>query len=352
MSLSSKRKVFNLLKPNALKSGACIGIATPSMPGNVILKSKFLKGISFLEKQGFKIKLGDLTASFLSQGYRSGSIADRAKEFNDLYKDTEVSAIIFSIGGSNSASILPYIDYDYIRKYPKIISGYSDITSIHAALNTNCGLCTFYGPAIIPSFGTHPRPDKFTFENFLIQTGFKGAFKSYSFPTPEKYTDQFIDATKPLWTSVKRNFKKNKGWQVLRAGKAKGKMFGYNLNALLSLAGTAYFPSLDGAILCLEQMNTSMANEEKQLTQLKQMGIFDGIKGLIISKPENFSGDSDLSYEDLITEIIPTKTKFPIILNFDCGHTHPMLTIAQGVTCELVAGKNVQLTQMECGFAV
>jgi muramoyltetrapeptide carboxypeptidase LdcA involved in peptidoglycan recycling len=341
-----------LLKPDPLKAGACIGVATPSMPGNVLLKSKFLKGLSFLEKQGFRIKLGELTASFSSQGYRSGSVSDRAKEFNDLYRDPEISAIIFSIGGSNSASILPYIDYDYIRKHPKIISGYSDITSIHAALNKECGLCTFYGPAIIPSFGTHPRPDKFTFDNFLIQTGFKGTFKSYSFPFPGKYTDQFIDATKPSWTSVKRIFKKNSGWKVVRPGKAKGRIYCYNLNTLLSLAGTAYFPSLDGVILCLEQMNTSMANEEKQLTQLKQMGIFDKIKALIISKPENFDGDSVITYQELIAEIIPAKTKFPVILNFDCGHTHPMLTIAQGVNCELLAADRVQLIQKECGFLI
>jgi muramoyltetrapeptide carboxypeptidase len=83
-----------------------------------------------------------------------------------------------------------------------------------------------------------------------------------------------------------------------------------------------------------------------------QMGIFDGLKGLLISKPENFEGNSDISYQELIAEIIPTKTKFPIVLNFDCGHTHPMLTIAQGVNCELLAGDRVQLIQKECGFVV
>ncbi len=353
MSRFSRRKTRKLLKPAALRRGACIGVATPSFPGNVILESKFLKGIEFLKTQGFTIKLGSLTESFVSQGYRTGTNSERAQEFNDLYKDPEVAAIIFSIGGSNSASILPHLDYDYIREFPKIISGYSDITSIHAALNSECDLCTFYGPAIIPSFGNHPRPDKFTYENFLIQTGFRGTFKDYSFPYPERYSDHFIDARDKKWASIKRTFKSNTGWKILRPGNSKGRIYSYNLNALVSLAGTSYFPNLEGAILCLEQMNTSMANEEKQLTQLKLMGVFDIIKGLLISKPENFDmNDSTITYSDLIHEIVPAKSKFPIIINFDCGHTHPMLTIAQGVKCELTAHERVSLIQRECGFVL
>jgi muramoyltetrapeptide carboxypeptidase len=351
MSRSSRRKVPSLLKPPALKHGASIGVATPSFPGNVVLKSKFLKGISFLEQQGFNIKLGGLTSSFASQGYRNGTQIERAQEFNELYKDPSISAIIFSIGGSNSSGILPYLDYDYIKAFPKILSGYSDITSIHAALNKECNLCTFYGPAIIPSFGTHPVPDEFTSENFFIQCGLNGPFDIYSFPCPEEFTDQFIDAGSPNWTSQKRIFRRNTGWLALRKGIAKGRVYSYNLNTLLTLAGTRYFPDLENSILCLEQMNTSMANEERQLTQLKLLGVFDVIAGLVISKPERFDAStSTFSYPELINEIIPAKSNFPVVLNFDCGHTHPMLTIAQGVKCELQAGDSVRLIQKECGF--
>jgi muramoyltetrapeptide carboxypeptidase len=352
MSPSSKRTINHLLKPKPLQPGACIGIATPSFPGHIILQNKFEKGVNFLKAKGFKIKLGQLTASSASQGYRTGSAAERANEFNSLYKDPEVDAVIFSIGGANSSSLLPYLDYDFIKANPKIVCGYSDVTSIHAALNSLCGLCTFYGPAIIPSFGNHPEPDTFTFENFLIQTGYHGPFETYEFPCPSQYSDHFIDATQANWTSVKRIFKKNEGWKTLRKGRVTGQLFSYNLNTLVTLAGTPYFPALQQSILCIEQMNTNMANEERTLTQLLQTGVFDKIQGLIISKPEKFDfTHANIRIEELLTELLPSASNFPVVLNFDCGHTHPMLTIAQGVQCTLSAFDSVSLIQHECGFS-
>jgi muramoyltetrapeptide carboxypeptidase len=350
MSRSSKKS--KLIKPKALKPGDCFGIVTPSFPGNVVLKSKFDKGICFLEAQGFRVKLGELTKAELSQGYRTGTAEQRATEFNALYQDDEVDALVFTIGGNNSSSLLPHLDYQYISNHPKIVSGFSDVTSIHAALLSQCNLTTFYGPALIPSFGTHPKPDSFTWENFLIQTGYHGRFKTYTFPCPPKYTNQFIDARDENWTKKKRMFKKNPGWKIIRAGKTRAPIYSFNLNTLVSLAGTPYFPDLRNSILCLEQMNTSMAQEERQFMQLKLMGVLDEISGLIISKPENFDdNNSSISYPELILELLPHKTKYPVIFNFDCGHTHPMLTIAQGVICELNADSDVRLVQQECGFA-
>lgn len=95
-----------------------------------------------------------------------------------------------------------------------------------------------------------------------------------------------------------------------------------------------------------------MANEERSLTQLLQIGVFEKITGLIISKPEKFeAANSGMSFENLLLELLPPTVDFPVVLNFDCGHTHPMLTIAQGVQCTLSAFESVSITQHECGFA-
>ncbi|MGL5889507.1 MAG: hypothetical protein ACRC3B_06460, partial [Bacteroidia bacterium] len=212
-------------------------------------------------------------------------------------------------------------------------------------------LSTFYGPAIVPSFGTHPKPDKFTWDNFLIQTGYHGSFRKYAFPCPAKYTNQFIDARNPDWTSVKRQFKKNEGWKIIRSGTAKARIYSFNLSTLVSLAGTPYFPDLRNSILCLEQMNTSFAQEERQYTQLKHIGVLDELRGLIISKPENFDeSNSSITFPELLLELLPRKTRYPVVYNFDCGHTHPMHTVAQGVKCVFNAGESVVLEQQECGF--
>lgn len=348
MLQSSKKE--QLLKPPALRPGDCIGICSPSLPGHIFLKSKFDKGIAFLLSQGFRVKIGELTKSAVSQGYRTGTAIQRADEFNQLYQSEDVSAILFTIGGSNSSSLLPYLDYEYISAHPKIISGFSDVTSIHAALNKNCKLVTFYGPALIPSLGTHPKPDRFTWECFLQQTGYHGTFRKYVFPCPPKYTNQFIDARNANWTKIKRSFKKNKGWQALRKGTARGPLFSYNLNTLVSLAGTPYFPDLRNAILCLEQMNTSMAQEERQYTQLRLMGVLNEISGLIISKPEHFDDtNSTISFPELLLEILPSRTRYPVAYNFDCGHTHPMLTIPQGIKALFSVTESVALEQLACG---
>jgi muramoyltetrapeptide carboxypeptidase LdcA involved in peptidoglycan recycling len=262
-----------------------------------------------------------------------------------------VSCILFSIGGSNSSSILPYIDYEYIRQHPKIVCGYSDATAIHCALQKKARLCTFYGPALIPSFGEFPMPHDVTVASWEIQVGLRGNNESYFFSQPETFSDHFIDATKPGWKKIEREFRRNDGWKALRRGAVTAPIFAYNLNTLLALAGTEYFPELKGCILCIEQMDTDMAKEERQLNQLKLMGVLDELEGLIISKPEKFlSLNATFSYDELVLEILEgTQKQFPIVTNFDCGHTHPMLTIVQGVKCKLSVEEEVTLQQMGRG---
>lgn len=342
---------MNLLnKPKRLENGDVIGVITPSFCGNSFLKDKFELGVSFLKQQGFKILLGELTASMQSQGYRAGSILERAEEFNQIYKNPKVKAIITTIGGTCSSSILPFIDYEYIMRYPKIFCGYSDITSIHAALNSRGNLTTFYGPAIIPSFGESPYPIQETLVSWEIQMGIRD-FKEVKYVPPKLYSNHFINARNNNWKTVKREFKKNEGWSIVNKGSIIAPLFAYNLSTLLGLAGTDYFPSLRGKILLIEQMNVNFDTEERLLNQLKLMNVFNEIKGLIISKPENFNNcNAPFIYNDLLKEIIGKRPNYPIITNFDCGHTHPMFTMPEGVDFEFAVGdENIILRQLERG---
>ncbi|MFA0349917.1 LD-carboxypeptidase, partial [Vibrio sp. 10N.222.55.C6] len=91
-----------------------------------------------------------------SEGYRSGSIQARAEELNQLIRDPDVRCIMSTIGGNNSNSLLSYIDYDALRDDPKIIVGYSDATALLLGIYAKTGLVTFYGPALVASFGEFP----------------------------------------------------------------------------------------------------------------------------------------------------------------------------------------------------
>jgi muramoyltetrapeptide carboxypeptidase len=102
------------------------------------------------------VKLGSVTARGTHQGYRSASPRDRASEINELFADSNVHALMSTVGGWNTSSVVEHLDYTMTSKNPKVVSGFSDVTSLHCALMTKAGLSTFYGPAVFPSFGEWP----------------------------------------------------------------------------------------------------------------------------------------------------------------------------------------------------
>ncbi len=126
-------------------------------------------------------------------------------------------------------------------------------------------------------------------------------------------------------------------WRVLTPGSANAPILALNLNTMLCLAGTEFFPNLRGRILLIEQMDASLVMEERLLRQLSLMGVFNEIAGLIVSKPEVYdSAGAPFTYDDLIREIVGARD-YPVVTNFDCGHTVPMITIPQGAQVKLVA---------------
>ncbi|MEG2917767.1 MAG: LD-carboxypeptidase, partial [Clostridium sp.] len=111
-----------------LKIGDGIGMFSPSSPITSTVPMRYKRGKEFLESKGFNIVEGLLTGK--SDYYRSGSIKERAEELNELIRNPKVRCIMSTIGGMNSNSILPYIDYEAFKRDPKIIIGYSDVTAI------------------------------------------------------------------------------------------------------------------------------------------------------------------------------------------------------------------------------
>ena len=134
-----------------LKSGDTIGIFSPSAPATATAKQRYIRGKEFLQSKGFQIIEGTLTEK--KHGYRSGTPKERAEELNLLLRDSSIKMVMSSIGGTNSNSLLPYIDYEAFKNNPKIIVGYSDTTAILLALYAKTNIPTYYGPALIPSFG-------------------------------------------------------------------------------------------------------------------------------------------------------------------------------------------------------
>lgn len=328
---------MEIIKPRALKPGDTIGVIAPSTPAHVLFREKHLHGIRVLEDMGFKVKEGKLTSKVTSQGYRTGTPQERAEEFMDLICDTDVSCIISTIGGLNSSSMIPYLDFASIRKHPKIFCGYSDITSLHMAILHYAGVSTFYGPAVMASFGEYPTVVEGTRESFLAAVSADTKYPRELKPFPE-WSGHFRDAKTDAWKIEARQYKKNDGWRVLSEGEAEAPIIVANLSTVLAAAGTDYFPDTRGKLLLLESMSAPFSVEERDFRQLHLMGVFDEITGLIIGKPEFLNAqDAPFTYDELIMEIVGPR-KYPIISNFDCGHTVPMHTIAEMARVRLSAG--------------
>ncbi|MFD1738467.1 S66 peptidase family protein [Bacillus salitolerans] len=322
-----------MLKPNALKNGDTVGIITPSSPAPVLFKERYRRGLTQLEKMGFKIIEGSCSKEI--QAYRSSSIRARAEEINELIYNDDVKAIISTIGGLNSNSLLPYIDYEYLKSSPKVVMGYSDVTALLLGIYAKTGLTTFYGPAIVPSFGEFPEmlpKGKEYFED-IVKLKKRAPF---SLEVPLEWTEERLD-----WNSQIRGkeMSKNEGWITLREGNATGRLIGGNLNTMSGFMGSEFFPILKGAIFFIEDSSKDMAIQERSLSMLKVAGVFDEIAGLIIGKHEHFNDlGSPFSLNELIIEIIGD-TNIPILSNVDIGHTFPSHVFPIGIEVNLDATK-------------
>ncbi|MFK7827217.1 MAG: LD-carboxypeptidase [Oligoflexales bacterium] len=332
---------MGFIKPNKISKGDTLGVFSSSLPAYTLNKEMFELAIKNMERSSFKVKLGFLAKDSISQGYRSGSAQDRAKEFMDLIKDPDVKALISGIGGSNSNSLIPYLDFDEIRRSKKVICGYSDITSLHLAILKFSGLKTLYGPDLFTCFGDHPMGIQDSI-NSLITAITDDSLKPRKIKPFPKWSNHFRDwLTVDEWKDVTREWQENDGWKVLNPGTVDGELVLTNLETLLSSAGTPYFPDLKNKILLIEALSAPWSREERSLRHLQLLQVFEQIKGLIVGKP--FIPDPEgakFSLDDLILEIVGTRD-YPIVMDFDCSHTFPMHTLQQRSKVSIRAtGKN------------
>ncbi|CAH7237417.1 putative carboxypeptidase VC_A0337 [Vibrio chagasii] len=313
-----------MIYPKALNIGDKIGFFSPSSPATVFAPNRFARAKNYLESKGFTLVEGSLTGK--SDGYRSGSIQARAEELNQLIRDPEVRCIMSTIGGNNSNSLLPYIDYESLKKDPKIIIGYSDVTALLLATYTQTGLVTFYGPALVASFGEFPPLVDQTFQSFSELLCESTSQHQYSMPkvwTDIKHDWETQNSAKPVYDNE---------WKFIGKGKVSGRVIGGNLSTMAGIWGSQYMPEiLDGDIFLIEDSLKGIETVERSFAHLLACGVFDKVGAIILGKHELFdnkgTGRTPL---DVLLEVLKGKS-VPILYGFDSCHTHPMLVTALGV---------------------
>ncbi len=327
------------IKPPLLQPGQTLGVVALSTPAKS-LNSEFRMRAYQRLYDLFGLHIVEAKNIDLECGHTAGSIKERVNSLHRFFKQKNIHGIISFWGGFNTHQILEYLDFDLIKKNPKVLLGYSDTTTLLSAINAKTGLITFNGPAVI-TFAKPiiPKETSDCFREILMTKR-----TSLTYPSSKFYSDN------SWWIEDKMEFSKNHGLQVFRKGKAEGQIVGGNIGTLLLLAGTPYWPSMHGKILFVEDDESENPKTlDRFFTQLRQMGVYSQIKGLVVGR---FARSVDLSANDSLHMILQDALrgfKFPVITEFDMGHTDPLLTIPIGARVKIdTAKKSITLLEAGC----
>ena len=263
--------------PKSIKSGDTIGVIAPS---NVILEKDeeyIEKSTKLFEELGYKVKFGKYVREN-PLGYGS-TAKQKVEDINNMFKDQEVKAIICVKGGEDSNSTFDYIDYELIKNNPKIICGFSDITSITNCIYSKTGLVTFNGP---------------TFKSLTSwETDY--AFKELI----KRFQDK----------SLELGVKEDK-YETIQEGSAEGELVGGNLSLTTKLVCGKYSLDFNNKILFIEELgyesDPNLVNNN--LYYMKQNGIFDKIKGIWVG---NYEHESGIELEKILLDVLEGEYNFP-----------------------------------------
>lgn len=301
--------------PSKLKKGDTIGVIAPS---NYIEKDdlEYINAsIALMEASGFKVKFGKYVFED-TLGYGT-SPEKRAADINWAFKDDEVKAIMCVKGGEDSNTTLDYIDYEMIKKHPKIICGFSDNTSILNAIHEKTGLVTYHGP---------------TFKSLTSwETGY--AYKQFIKTFAENTESLIMGEPEDEYTTIQE-------------GQATGELVGGNLSLFTKLVCGKYAVNLQDKILFLEELGFEAAPEmvNSNIYYLKQNGVFDRIAGLWIG---NYEHPSKIGLEKIIINAIGDEYKFPIIKSDNFGHIDKKIIIPIGTKAEINTNEKIKIKLVE-----
>lgn len=292
-----------VIKPKALRKGDCIGIIAPASPPSTL--EKIFKGAEYLERLGYRVKLGKNVQKVY--GYLAGTDAERAEDVNTMFADPQVKGIIAVRGGYGTPRILPLLNYPLIKRNPKVLVGYSDLTALQLAIFRRTGLVTFSGP--MAGVEMFKGIDPFTEEHFWE------CVTSRRKPGPLRNPDK-------------------KPFEALMHGKASGRLIGGNLSLIVALAGSRYIPSFRGSLLFIEEIEEETYRFDRMMNQLRLTGILSSASGIIMGELTDVK-TSDMSKPFLTVKQVMNDMlgdlKQPVMSGLVYGHVPRKLTVPIGI---------------------
>lgn len=298
-----------------LTYGDHIRIVSPS--SSIELLGGFKANLSAkrsLEKLGFTVSFSN---NYMENDLlNSSSISSRVSDIHDAFRDSHVHAILATIGGFNANELLPYLDYDLIKKHPKIICGYSDTTALLNAIYAKTGMETYMGP----SYSSFKMDEGQDYQSRMWLNAVTR--HSYSLvPSREWSDDAWYDPSQP------RHFKPTE-WKVYNDGKAQGTIIGGNLSTFGLLRGTEFAPKPENYVLFLEGAEEEHYTEvARNLAALLQ--VYPDPQAVVFGR---FPKETQMT-EDILRFILdkhPILKKVPVMYDLDFAHTQPLFTFTIG----------------------
>lgn len=309
--------VLPLIKPPHLKPGDTVGLINPVCvaPSSADLRSV----TAALQGLGMNVKIGPHLEASMSD-------EERAVEVNALFEDHAVKAILPIRGGWGSARLLPHLDYEAIRRNPKVLMGFSDISALLLGIHARTGLVTFHGPMGISSWVP------FTVEQMKRVLFQCEAVKIGNPADPEGGEGEAADDR----------------LQTIVPGRARGRLLGGNLTVVSSIVGSPYLDAGDDLILFLEEVREPMSEVSRMLTQLELAGVLHRLRGLVFGQCTRCSApqaNASLTLDRVLRDQVGPLT-IPTWRGALIGHIERQFTLPIGVPVEIDAAEGtIQLLE-------
>lgn len=297
--------------PPYLKPGDTIGLVCPSgyMPSD-----KVTTCVAVLEEWGYQVRPGKTVGSQFH--YFSGTDEERASDLQAMLDDTTLAAILCARGGYGLSRIIDALDFSAFKKKPKWLIGFSDVTILHAHLNTQLHVATLHAPMA-------------------------GAFNEGG------YGNEYVQSLRNALQGEVANYN-CVSHPLNRSGAAAGELVGGNLSLIAHLIGSPSAYRTKGRILFLEDIGEYIYNIDRMMIQLKRSGLLDELAGLIIGGFTEMK-DTLIPFGNEVYPLIREHIQpyaYPVCFNFPVSHDTPNYALKVGINHVLHVGESgVRLIQ-------
>lgn len=301
------------LKPRRLEKGMTVGLIAP---GSGAWDNETVRfAVDLVRSLGFRVKEGKHL--YDRNQYLAGWDPERAADVNEMFADPGVDAIFCLRGGYGTLRILPLLDYEVIRKNPKVFMGYSDITALLNAFYTHAGLVGFHGPVALSNYSDYTLAE---FKKVLM----------------EPQETAVIGAPPPFEAREGRVESENRITRFT-GGRAHGRLVGGSLTLLTRLIGTPYEPDFRNSILFLEDNDEPPYRLDGMLTHLWLAGRLDQVAGIAFGKFTKVDDDGNTFSVEEVIEQRCVPLGIPVISGWMTGHVKDKTTVPLGIRAELDA---------------